>query len=126
MLTIMTTGNNDDDGGNMMTMLTTGNNADDDDGNSKCWPGAHQATRSPDSCYLDLSICVPGKIPARNMKEHSREIPWPGVGASGLGNLKTGQVPTRPPDHLPGIRGLHNMRFLPQVEIFLVFLLKGG
>ena len=113
MLTMMTKGNNDDDVGNMLTLMASGNNADDDDDDSRCWPAAHQATRSPDSCYLDLSIFVPWQIPVRNMKEHSSEVFWPLVGASGLGNLKTGQVPTRPPDHLPGIRGLHYVRFLP-------------
>ena len=50
------------DVGNMLTLMASGNNADDDDDNSRCWPAAHQATRSPDSCYLDLSISVPWQI----------------------------------------------------------------
>ena len=35
------------DVGNMLTLMASGNNADDDDDNSRCWPAAHQATRSP-------------------------------------------------------------------------------
>ena len=97
MLTMMTIGNNDDDGGNMLTMMASGNSADDDDDDNRCWPGAHQATGSPDSFYLDLSISVPWQILLRNMKELSREVYWPAVGASGLGNLKTGA--RCPPGH---------------------------